>query len=143
MIKIYFMVFLFSLSGCRSIQSNDLKNYSLSIPLLQKKSNERITKILVEVKGAAVCSINHVPFDWGVKLSPPISGVSKLEFMAGHGTSYISDPKVFDDFISIRMCEDVQNSYNISMIVSIDDYPNDDKEYRFHKDKIILKEIKN
>jgi hypothetical protein len=137
------MIFLLLLSACTSIQSNDLKNYSLSIPLFQKKSNERITKILVDVKGASVCSINHVPFDWAVELSPPVSGVSKLEFVAGHGTSYVSDPQVFDDFISIRMCADAKSVYDISMIVTIDDYPNDDKEYRFFKDKIILKEIKN
>jgi len=143
MIKIFSMIFLLLLSACTSIQSNDLKIYSLSIPPFPKKSNERITNILVKLEGASVCSINHVPFDWGVELSPPVSGVSKLEFVAGHGISYVSDVQVFDDFISIRMCDEVQNLYDISMIVTIDDYPNDDKEYRFYKDKIILKETKN
>ena len=111
MYRIKIILLLLVLYGCTPDKPNDIDLYSVSVPKFQRNSSERITKIIIELEAATVYSINFVPFDWGVEVSPPVSGMSKIEFFAGHGVSYISDSDQLDNFLSIRMCGEAKKIF--------------------------------
>ena len=51
------------------------------------------------------CAINHIPDDWSLTVSAPVSEVTTLTAACGHGTSALWSAADLGEFITVCVCE--------------------------------------
>ena len=80
---------------------------NVSFPNITLAAGERIESVEVVISCARFTAIRHIPNDWSVGITSPVSEVSTLEANAGHGSSALGNSRDIDNFITIKVCDPV------------------------------------
>jgi len=93
--------------GCAHTPAPIADHYfrNVSFPNITLAAGERIESVEVIISCARFTAIRHIPNDWSVGVTSPVSEVSTLEANAGHGSSSLGNSRDLDDFITIRICD--------------------------------------
>ncbi len=101
------LVLLLIICGCAHTPAPVANHYyrTVSFPNIKMAAGERIESVEVVISCARFTAIRHIPNDWTVGVTSPVSEVSTLEANAGHGSSSLGNSRDLDDFITIRICD--------------------------------------
>ena len=101
------LVLLLIICGCAHTPAPVANHYyrTVSFPNIELAAGERIESVTIFIHCARFTAIRHIPNDWSVGVTSPVSEVSTLEANAGHGSSALESSHGLDDFIAIRICD--------------------------------------
>lgn len=104
---LFLTALLFIISGCAHTAAplTDHCYRNVSFPKVTLATGERIESVEVVISCARFTAIRHIPNDWSVGVTSPVSEVSTLEANAGHGSSSLGNSRDFDNFITIKVCD--------------------------------------
>jgi hypothetical protein len=91
-----------------AVAAERLKTYTLRFPAeyLRWSDDLAIDRLRIVVACGEFVAIEHIPSDWNIGTSRPISGHAGFDAHAGHGASALRDLSAFDATIVVSSAEE-------------------------------------
>jgi len=109
------------LAGCTHAPVGPRDHYYRVVSLpeiaLQADPLERIDAVEVRLACGRIVAINHIPCDWSVAMTSPISERTTLRLEAGHGSTSLCSSRALDGFLTILVSE--PSCFDIAVSVSV------------------------
>jgi hypothetical protein len=127
------------LAGCahaptgKGTNNHFLRVVSLPKILLKSDPLERIESVDVTMHCGRFVAINHIPDDWSVQISSPVSEETTLRMETGHGSSSLDRSSTLDGFVTVLVSEPA--CFEIDATLSVFSY-----DTELHERKVVLKQ---
>lgn len=116
----------------------------VSFPPLKLAANEFIQAVEVEVRCGHIVSIQHLPFDWDLKVEWDSTSYEKLSARADHFSAGLASAYKLADFITVRDAGDGCLSIKANLVTDRAGSSNGEtRKYEFSQAQLILKRNSN